>query len=193
MNDESIRAQMRQQRRNVNLFERQLASASISNKIIRSSAFMKAQHIALYLSNDGEIDLSSIFHTAWQRGKHCYLPVLNKYGKKLSFAPYTANSIMRSNRFGIPEPMVTNRELKDPHQLELVLAPLVAFDGMGNRVGMGGGYYDRSFSFLRRQQPWQRTRFIGTAYAFQQVDHITGQTWDVPLYGAFTEEDYLIF
>ena len=193
MSNELIRAQMRQQRRGINLYERQQASASISNNIIRSSAFMKARHIALYLSNDGEIDLSSIFHTAWQRGKHCYLPVLNKYGKKLSFAPYTANSIMRNNRFGIPEPVVTNRELKDPHQLELVLAPLVAFDAVGNRAGMGGGYYDRSFCFLRRQKPWQRTRFIGTAYAFQEVKHLTKQAWDVPLYGAFTEKDYFIF
>jgi len=190
MSNQSIRAQMRQHRRNLDDRERQQLSAAISREILRSPLFMRAKHIALYLSNDGEIDLSAIFHTAWQRGKNCYLPVLTKYGKKLSFAPYTQHSIMRANRFGIPEPAVTKRALFDPHQLDLVLAPLVAFDEQGNRIGMGGGYYDRSFSFLRRQQHWQHTRFIGTAYAFQQVAQLHAKPWDVHLSGVFTEYGY---
>jgi len=190
MNNKSIRSQMRQQRRNVDLHERQQAAALISNEILRSPLFMKARHIAIYLSNDGEIDLSSVFHAAWQRGKHCYLPVLSRYGKKLSFAPYTADSFMKNNRFGIPEPVVTKREIRSPHQIDLVLAPMVAFDEHGNRMGMGGGYYDRSFGFLRRQQHWQHTRFIGTGYAFQQVTQLPAQIWDVPLDGAFTECGY---
>lgn len=193
MNSSSIRSQIRQQRCSLDLHERQQAAAWISSEILRSPLFMKAKHIAIYLSNDGEIDLSSVFHTAWQRNKHCYLPVLNKYGKKLSFAPYTANSIMRNNRFGIPEPVVAKREFRSPHQLDLVLAPLVAFDEQGNRMGMGGGFYDRSFSFLRRQQHWQHTRLIGTAYAFQQVEQLPAQAWDVPLSGAFTENGYQAF
>ena len=193
MNNKSIRSKMRQQRSRLDLHTRQQASASISSEILRSSLFMKAQHIAVYLSNDGEIDLSSVFHTAWQRGKRCYLPVLSKYGKKLSFAPYTANSVMRNNRFGIPEPIVTKREIRSPHQLDLVLAPLVAFDEQGNRIGMGGGFYDRSFGFLRRQQHWQHTRLIGAAYAFQQVEQLPAQAWDVPLSGAFTEYGYQTF
>ncbi|MCK4742995.1 MAG: 5-formyltetrahydrofolate cyclo-ligase [Sulfuriflexus sp.] len=193
MNSPSIRTKIRQQRRNLDLHERQQAAAWISSEILRSPLFMKAKHIAIYLSNDGEIDLSSVLHTAWQRNKRCYLPVLNKYGKKLSFAPYTANSIMRKNRFGIPEPIVTKREIISPHQLDLVLAPLVAFDEQGNRMGMGGGFYDRSFSFLRQQQHWQHTKLIGTAYAFQQVEQLPAQAWDVPLSGAFTEYGYQAF
>jgi len=190
MNTKAIRTQIRQQRRDLAPDERQQASAWICSEILRSRLFMKAQHIALYLSNDGEIDLSPLFHIAWQRGKHCYLPILNKYGKKLSFVPYTKNSVMQNNRFGIPEPIVAKSDILNPHQLDLVLTPLVAFDEQGNRIGMGGGYYDRSFHFLRRQPAWQHTRLIGTAYAFQQVRQLPAQAWDVPLMGAFTEYGY---
>ena len=193
MNNKSIRIQMRQRRSSLDDIERLQASASICAGITNSPYFMRARHIALYLSNDGEIDISPVIHAIWQRNKCCYLPVLNKYGKKLSFAPYTAGSVLHNNRFGIPEPMVSKREILTPHQLDLVLTPLVAFDKQGNRIGMGGGYYDRSFAFLRRRQHLKRPHLMGIGYHFQQVEKLPKETWDVPLFGAFTENGYQAF
>lgn len=188
MNNKAIRKKLRAQRRQLNYEQRLAASISISESIISSPLFMRAKHIALYLSHDGEIDISPVFQTAWQRKKQCYLPVLNSYGKKLSFAPYTPESLMRNNRYGIPEPVASKRALLTPRQLDLVLVPLVAFDQEGRRIGMGGGYYDRSFAFLRRQQKFKQPRFCGIGFSFQQVEHIQEQNWDVPLLRVFTDE-----
>ena len=193
MNNNAIRKKIREQRRQLSPEQRLQASLSISEAIVNSAVFMRAKHIALYLSHDGEIDISPVFQTAWQRGKQCYLPVLNPYGKKLSFAPYTANSVMRNNRFAIPEPVVSKRALLTPQQLNLVLTPLVAFDTHGNRIGMGGGYYDRSFAFLRRQQRYKQPRLCGTGFNFQQVEQIEQQQWDVPLFAAFTDDGFQEF
>lgn len=190
MNSPIIRKNIREQRNKLTHDQRLHASIAISDAIVNSPLFMKAQHIALYLSNDGEIDISPVFQTAWQRGKHCYLPVLAPYGKKLCFAPYTTDSIMRNNRFGIPEPVVNKRALLTPQQLNLVLTPLVAFDLHGNRIGMGGGYYDRTFAFLRRQRHYKQTKLCGIGFQFQQIEPIERQDWDVPLFGAFTDEGY---
>ncbi len=191
MNNNDIRKKIRQQRNSLTSEQRLQASISISENIVSSPLFMRAKHIAVYLSHDGEIDISSIFQTAWQRGKHCYLPVLRPHGKKLSFAPYTPESIMRNNRYGIAEPVVSKRALLTPQQLNLVLAPLVAFDKNGNRIGMGGGYYDRSFAFLRRQQHYKQVKLCGTGFSFQQIEDIEKQDWDVPLCGAFTDEGFM--
>ncbi len=191
MNNDDIRKKIRQQRQQLTQEQRLEASAAICDAIINSSLFMRAKHIALYLSHDGEIDISPLCQVAWQRKKHCYLPVLNHFGKTLSFAPYTADSTMRDNRFGIPEPVVNKHTLLSPQQLNLVLTPLVAFDRNGNRIGMGGGYYDRSFAFLRRQQRYKQPRLCGTGFNFQCVSEIQAQDWDVPLHGVFTDHGFL--
>ena len=193
MNNPTIRKKIREQRGKLSNEQRLEASIAVSEAITNNPLFMRARNIALYLSHDGEIDISPIFQVAWQRGKHCYLPVLSTQGKKLAFAPYTPDSVMRNNRYGIPEPVVSKRALLTPQQLSLVLTPLVAFDAQGNRVGMGGGYYDRTFAFLRRQQHYKQTRLCGIGFNFQQVDAIEKQDWDVPLFGAFTNEGFVKF
>jgi len=193
MNNKDIRKKIREQRQQLSHDERLQASIHISEAIASSPLFMRAKQIALYLSNDGEIDISPVFKTAWQRGKRCYLPVLTPIGKKLLFAPYAPDSVMKNNRFGIPEPVVNKRTLLTPQQLNLVLTPLVAFDPKGNRIGMGGGYYDRSFAFLRRQQHYKQPRFCGTGFHFQEITEIKYQEWDVPLFGAFTDQGFKKF
>jgi 5-formyltetrahydrofolate cyclo-ligase len=74
-----------------------------------------------------------------------------------------------------------------------VLAPLVAFDRSGNRLGMGGGYYDRSFAYLRHRVHWRRPRLIGYAYGFQEVQALERAHWDVPLSGVVTELGLRLF
>ena len=187
---QTFRTEMRQYRRALTTSEREYASAAICSHILRSNLFMKACRIALFLPNDGEIDISPVLNVAWQRRKQCFLPVLSDHGKKLFFAPMTPDSPLRDNHFGIPEPMAPKRAIHTPRQLDLVLTPLVAFDKLGNRIGMGGGYYDRSFGFLRRHQNWLQPRLIGIGFDFQCVRQLPSNPWDVPLTGAFTEQGY---
>lgn len=185
-----IRQQMRARRQALSALEQDIAGACTVTRILRDPLFLRSKRIALYLPNDGELDLTDLLEPAWQMNKHCFLPVLASHGKRLSFAPLTADSHLRPNRFGIPEPVVGRRERCQPLQLDLVLAPLVAFDTNGNRLGMGGGYYDRSFGFLCRRQHWRRPQLIGVAHDFQRVDNLPAQRWDVPLQGVFTNTGF---
>ncbi len=72
--------------------------------------------------------------------------------------------------------------------LDLVFVPLVGFDATGMRLGMGAGYYDRAFAFLRQRRHWRHPRLIGLAYSFQQVPHIEGAPHDVRLNCVITEK-----
>jgi len=93
--------------------------------------------------------------------------------------------ILEPNFYGIPEPRPI--ELIDPRTLDLVLTPLVAFDGSGHRIGMGGGYYDRSFAFLRRRRYWRKPHLLGLAYELQKLPAIIPNDWDIPLDAVATE------
>jgi 5-formyltetrahydrofolate cyclo-ligase len=87
---------------------------------------------------------------------------------------------MRINKFHLPEPDVDESEMLSPDELDLVLAPLVVFDANRNRIGMGGGFYDRSFAFRKPPEP-TRPLLIGVAHELQKVDQIVPQEWDVQL------------
>jgi 5-formyltetrahydrofolate cyclo-ligase len=178
-----VRQQMRSQRRA--LSDKQILNyaTNFALSFSKSKTFCNAQHIAFYMANDGELDLSPLINIAWSRGKTCYLPVLNApYDKRLKFAKYIKGVPMGRNRYGIDEPMVAAREHRLGINLDLILTPLVAFDDKGHRIGMGGGYYDRTFACQRHRQYWHRPKLIGVGYDFQRVKKIKAESWDVPLH-----------
>jgi len=180
-----IRQQMRHWRRSLTRVERAGLSQRLARRLAASQTFQRSQRIAAYLPNDGEMDLRPLLRRAWRVGKHCYLPVLK--GQRLWFLPYTEDTPLADNRFGIPEPALSPRRRWPLTTLDLVLAPLVAFDGQGNRLGMGGGYYDRSFAYLASRSHWRRPLILGVAYTFQRVPVLPSRPWDVPLHGVATE------
>ena len=186
----ALRRKLRHARRQLTPAQQRLAARRLYRQLAQHPRFRRARHIALFLPKDGEIDISELLPTAWDMNKHCYLPVLASPGQRLTFAPMERNSRLALNRYGIPEPVVTHRRLRQPQQLDLVLAPLVAFDVQGNRLGMGGGYYDRSFAFLRHRRHWRHPHLVGVAHDFQRVDRLPHQPWDVPLEGIFTDQRF---
>jgi 5-formyltetrahydrofolate cyclo-ligase len=101
-------------------------------------------------------------------------------GQRLHFAPWQSGDDVQPNRYGIPEP-VEPAELFEPFQLDLVLVPLLGFDRRGHRLGHGGGYYDRSFAFLKEQVRPTEPLLVGIAYAFQELPRIEAAKWDVAL------------
>ena len=122
-------------------------------------------------------------------GKQICLPMLLPWHyNRLWFVPWAAGDPLVRNRFGIAEPRpARDRRPIAPHALDLVLTPLVAFDRNCRRMGMGGGYYDRSFAFLGRRRHWNKPRLLGLAYGFQEVETLPVRPWDVPLAGVATE------
>ena len=190
----TLRRQMRQQRRALSPAQREQASLDLVNHFGKTQLFRNAEHIAFYFANDGELDPTHLLERAWAMGKQCYLPVLMApFSASLKFARFQAGDPTGSNRFGIPEPLVAARHRKAPRQMDLVITPLVAFDSAGNRLGMGGGYYDRSFAYLRVRRGWRKPRLIGIAYDFQQVKRLDSAAWDVPLAGIATESSFSLF
>ena len=191
MNTKTLRQQIRDKRRNLSDSEREHAAFLLCERIASSREFQRSKHIAFYLSNDGEMDLSLLIEHAWQKGKHCYLPVLAEPNtQRLWFIPYTPETKLMNNRFGIPEPIHSNKtRLRKTLSLDLILMPLVAFDELGNRMGMGGGFYDRTLSYLRHRLYWHKPTLLGVAYEFQKQKQLETNDWDIPLQSIATEKN----
>lgn len=190
----ALRQQLRASRRVLSDEERARRSQEAVQKLTHHRLFLTARHIACYLPNDGELDLTYLISQAWTMGKSVYLPVLSLHHRNhLHFLSYKPNDELVTNRFGIPEPVMRPHNMIDIRRLDLVLMPLVGFDSTGSRLGMGGGFYDRSFAFLRRRQKWRKPNLIGAAFDCQKVEQIDGQSWDVPLSGVMTESGVELF
>ena len=181
----ALRRQMRSRRRALNASECRAAARALSRRLVGTGWFLSSRSIAVYLSNDGEIDLLPLVARAWAMGKRTYLPQL--FGRKLWFLPFHSRTTFVRNRFSIPEPVEPADRRIRPLFLDLVLFPLVAFDAGGNRLGMGGGYYDRTFEAVHRRTAWRGPKRVGIAYEFQKVDSLPVAEWDVPLNGIVTD------
>ncbi len=148
----------------------------------------------MYLASDSEVDTTPILERAWKLGKEIYLPVLAPFlHNRLWFTRYETDTPLVRNRFGIAEPRSVHRQRIPSHALDLVLTPLVGFDAEGNRLGMGGGFYDRSFAFLCRRRHWRKPRLVGLAYDFQQLPALPAHRWDVPLNAVATDSGWHVF
>lgn len=183
---------MRDKRRALSLAKRSAAAEQFAEHFSKTKVFINSQRIAFYLANDGELDPAPLLHIAWSMGKLCYLPVLTaNHDKSLLFAPYEPGDQLVYNRFGIGEPQVAARHRVKSRQLDLIVMPLVAFDNKGNRIGMGGGYYDRTLAYLNMHSSWLKPKLVGIGYQLQQVDSIDSQSWDVPLTYICTESNLI--
>ncbi len=179
----ALRQRLRAARRALPPGERTAAERAICAHILKLSVFRRARRLALYLAFDGEPALKPVLEAALRHGKTLYAPVITR--ARMHFSPLTSQHGLASNFFGILEP--SPDESIDPRRLDLVLTPLVAFDDRGVRVGVGRGYYDRRFAFLRGRERWHRPKLLGVAYELQRVPFLEHQPWDVPLWGAVTE------
>jgi len=176
-----LRTTLRQRRRNLTSQQQQQAARQLCRKLQKLPCIQQARHIAAYVASDGEIDPSVFLAWAQQRGKTVWLPVvcddrpLHPLGLRFVAAPtLKQHAGWRRNRYGIPEPRA--RAQIAPTKLDLLLLPLVGFDAHGNRLGMGGGYYDRLLQKLENAP--RRPRFLGLAHRCQQVPQLIKANWD---------------
>ncbi len=184
-----LRRIMRRRRRSLPKTKRLRCAVRLARRVRGLSAFRNSQRVAVYLSNDGELDLTLLIQRAVHAGKRCYVPVLCPLGgRRLWFALYHPGESLRKNRLHILEPKRSVLHRVRAWCLDLVLTPLVAFDAVGNRLGMGGGYYDQTLAFLTRRRAWHKPKIIGVAYDFQRVAALQPQSWDVALDAIVTEK-----
>ncbi len=190
----TLRQNLRARRRALSAEEQKQAAIRLAANVAGSRLFLASRRIACYLPNDGEIDTRPILAHIRRRRKDCYLPVLSRLSHdRLWFARMETDTELVPNRFGIPEPVVPARDLVRAQDLDLILMPLVGFDDRGHRLGMGGGYYDRSLEFLRHRSRWRKPHLLGIAYDFQRVNGLTADPWDIALAGVITDQAVYFF
>ena len=173
-------------RRSVSQDQARSAALALRRRILSAGFLLRAQRLSFYLPQNGECDLLPLINTALERGKDCYLPLVPaRTGRPMRFARLGASRHWHHNRFGIPEN-------HDPHprsarHLDVMFMPLLGFDASGNRLGMGGGFYDATLAYLRARRVWRKPLLIGVAYEAQKVAEIPAEAWDVPLDYIVTE------
>ncbi|WP_413110992.1 5-formyltetrahydrofolate cyclo-ligase [Thaumasiovibrio sp. DFM-14] len=184
----TIRQQIRQARRQLSVQSQQQAAQALHHQAKQSGLFCHAKHIALYLASDGEIDPSLLIDWLWQQGKQVYLPVLHPFSQgRLLFLHYHCHTVMTTNKYGIREPRLDKNSVIPVRQLDIICTPLVAFDQYGSRLGMGGGYYDRTLAPYAQSASPHR---VGLAHDCQYVESLTQQHWDIPLSNILTPSQH---
>lgn len=175
---QAIRAEIAAQRKALNPQWRAFASKLVSANVQRIDAFQAAETVALYMTIGGEVKIGALFPICWNLGKRTCIPVFNAKAKRYEMAEVTANTPYRTGHYGIREPITP--ALVPIHQIDLMAVPGVAFDRVGNRLGRGGGYYDRLLDGFSGHA-------AAVAFDFQIVPHVPTDAHDRPVHSITTE------
>ena len=187
----TVRKTVRHQRRTLDQAVQRASASAATRNISRISSFRKASKIAFYVASDGEIDPLPLCKLARRLGKKCYLPRVVSNPDRLTFERFLpGHTTLVKNQFGIAEPKHSPKDAIAPWKLDMVITPLVAFDRFGYRLGMGKGYYDRTFSITPRW--WRRPKLVGLAFSLQEATFIH-HAHDVPLDMVVTERGAVTF
>jgi 5-formyltetrahydrofolate cyclo-ligase len=182
---DTLRSSLREKRQELSPGQQKTAAASLFDILENQDFFRVAQRIAFYQVADGEIDPRMLLDLALSEGKSCFLPIIQQDTPEfVSFAPYDANTELVPNKWGIAEPSAS--EIISPTNFDVVFVPLVGFSKDCFRLGMGKGFYDRTFSFKifnRSSSPM----LVGLAHESQLVDSFPVESWDVRLDSVATE------
>lgn len=191
MPDDALRSSMRKARRALGAAEREYAARACAQFALELDEVRRAGCIAAYMAHRGEVSCEPLIDWALGRGVTVLLPVVT--GQRMKFAPYDPAEELALNRWGIPEPQWRPRRWMSARRPSVVFLPLTAFDGSGNRLGQGGGYYDRAFAFRNSAKHWRRPRLVGVAYEFQRAGELQAKPTDVPLDAVITERQIYRF
>lgn len=177
-----LRRELRTRRRSLGAVAQRRAATDLAHYLDRLNIFGANRRVAFYIASDGEIDPRPAMRLAARAGTTCLVPVIPGRGyRRLRFAELDDATPLRRNRYGIPEPEVSARRLLAVLEIDIVMLPLVAFDRSGNRLGMGGGFYDSTLALRHARRHFRRPAIIGLAHECQRLEHLETEPWDVPL------------
>ena len=182
-----LRKSLRSARRSITPLERDEKSRLLARNLARYLPFRRCKKLAVYLSLPEEVDTSPVIELAQLLHKLIYLPIIDTevwQKKSMMFAPYSPGKTpLEKNRFGIKEPAVKPGNCIRGISIEIVCVPVVGFNDRCDRIGMGGGYYDRAFDRKR----FQRSHLVGLAFEGQQTNFEPARH-DVPMQAVITED-----
>jgi 5-formyltetrahydrofolate cyclo-ligase len=186
-----LRKQLKTKRLHLSHQQQNRISAKIATNLRKAPEYLAAKTIALYLPVNGEADPRSLVAENTDPDKKFYLPVLSpQQDKHLLFARWNNETQFVDNIYNIPEPILTRSNQLPAKKFDLIIMPLLGFDKQGNRLGMGGGYYDRTFSFKQHTRESRKPFLLAYAYAFQECQALSTQPWDIPFDAVVTEEKF---
>ncbi|WP_312166473.1 5-formyltetrahydrofolate cyclo-ligase [Atlantibacter hermannii] len=180
---QQLRQQIRLRRKSLTHEQQTQAAQQAAARMMGFAPVVEAQTVAAFLSFDGELDTRPLIEGLWRAGKKVYLPVLHPFSAgNLLFLRYFPDSDLVLNHFKIHEPALDVRHVLPLNKLDVLITPLVAFDTTGQRLGMGGGFYDRTLQNWRAHGLFP----VGYAHDCQQVDALPFEEWDIPLPAVIT-------
>ncbi len=179
-----LRTKALRARREMTASHRSAASQIICDKVTGSRDFRACELIACFLPMFDEVDTRPIIERSWRANKRVFVPITRNNGE-MFFREIRPDTTLLKNKMTIWEP--ESGEFISPRSLQLVVTPTVAYDSSNHRIGMGGGYYDRCFSFLRHRKYWLKPKLIGVAFDCQEVEKISPNVWDIRLYQTVSE------
>jgi 5-formyltetrahydrofolate cyclo-ligase len=174
-----LRTELRQKRNNLDPVQRETAAQLISQHAQTLPQWPAVQHIAIYCNIGSEVATEGLAQACRTQGKSLYLPVLKDKGQ-LQFAEWTNTEPLLENHLGIGEPPPSARRCP-VSDLDIIFLPLIGWDRSGNRLGMGGGYYDRTLEDV------SGPLLVGLAYSVQELEEIPRESWDIALDSVLTE------
>ncbi|MBV8062063.1 MAG: 5-formyltetrahydrofolate cyclo-ligase [Nevskia sp.] len=163
--------------------QRRCCARRAARQLARWRALRRARDVAVYLSVRSELSTAPLLARLLRRGRHRVWAPVTGSAPRMRFAPLRRHSCLRRGALGLPQVACT-RPLRSAASLDLVLLPLLGFDGQGHRLGNGGGWYDRA---LAGRRSGRRPLLVGYAYAAQEIAAVPAEPWDVKLDAIATE------
>lgn len=145
----------------------------IYKKLINSELYMKARSIFIYLSFGSEIETNKIINKALKDEKEVYIPKIYKEDRSMKAIRLNSFNDLKENSMGILEPINEGNYI-EKEEIDLIVVPGVVFDFKGNRIGYGGGYYDRYLEDIK-----EISNKVVLAYDLQIVDFIKPEPYDI--------------
>ena len=181
----NLRTRIKQKREQLSSENVDQLGGAIFRNLLDSNILEDKNRIAIYCSVNNEVATMQIIKHLWTKDKELFLPIIKS--NQLVFGSYKSGDNLSNNKFDIPEPTTPTEELITADVLDLVVVPLVAFDSDCNRLGMGGGYYDRALAFKKTSSKTSSPLLIGLAYELQKVNILEMNSWDIPMDGIISE------
>lgn len=176
---EQLRDKHRKKRAALPVEVQEQNAVALRRHIESTPEYLTATHIAAYIAIRGEISLARLMEAGEKSAKQIYLPILRE--QSMFFAPWSIGTTLQKKGFGLLEPDVHSSTFIKPTDLDLILAPLVVFDSLCNRIGQGGGFYDRTFAHKRDAAEGSKPVLMGVAHDSQREQLLQPQSWDVTL------------
>jgi len=162
---------------------RKAKDSLIKEQLFSLAEFQQAPVLFFFSSFRSEVSTSAQIAEALSLGKRVILPSVDSLNKELRLYEIKQLSELSAGYMGIPEPAVAEERERDINDVTLVIMPGAAFDPKGNRLGYGGGYYDRLLSRLRRRIP-----LVALAYEEQLVDSLPSGPHDIRVHMIVTDQ-----